>query len=135
MIHHKVAKATPNRPSIINWRNSITESQSDLHHRTYTIHRDHVLISLRDDINQYLSKVLIISERVNPESSSEIGLIKVISAEIPATPQTPPPWFHSWKLFRFGKLINPATCSGAYLCTWRIVPPSKFKPNTTDKFR
>ena len=62
-----------------------------------TIHRDHMLILLRDDSNQYLSKELIISERVNPESSSEIGLIKVISAEVPATPQTPSPWFHSWK--------------------------------------
>ena len=97
-----------------------------------TIHRDHVLISLRDDSNQYLSRELIISERVNPELSSEIGLIKVISTEVPATLQTPSPWFHSWKLFRFGKLTNPATCSGAYLCTWRIVPSrnSKLTPQT-----
>ena len=93
-----------------------------------------MLISLRDDSNQYLSKELIISERVNPESSSEIGLMKVISAEVPATPQTPPPWFHSWKLFRFGKLTNPATCSGTYLCTWRIVPPRNSNL-TPHKFR
>ena len=38
-----------------------------------------------------------------------------------------PPWFHSWKLFCFGKLTNPATCSGAYLRTWRIVPSRNSK--------
>ena len=51
MIHHKVAKVTPNHPSIINWRNSITESQSDLHHRTLPI-----TSSPRADSNQYPQK-------------------------------------------------------------------------------